>query len=105
VALLLAAGPWLFSRGQARSKANTPQEIGQRVPQQPAEEIDIEALIAREGRSARLAAAARLLAAQPGLQEYAKQAERYLQETYRGTAAVDGALPPPPSHPNKEPRL
>jgi len=101
---LLAAGPWLFSRRQPRSEVNVPEEIAQSVPEQPAEEIDIEALIAREGRSARLAAAARLLAAQPGLQEYAQQAQRYLQEAYRGTTAVDGALPPPPSHPNKEPK-
>jgi hypothetical protein len=80
-----------------------PEEIEQGVPQQPADEIDIEALIAREGRSARLAAAARLLAAQPGLQEYAQQAQRYLAETYGGTAAVDGALPPPLPQ-NKEPK-
>jgi hypothetical protein len=103
VVLLLTAGPWLFSLRQRRQDVGGPAEVVQSVPQQPAEEMDIEALIAREGRSARLAAAARLLAAQPGLQEYARQAERYLQEAYRGTAAVNGALPPPPSHPNKEP--
>ncbi len=51
---------------------------------------DIEALIAREGRSARLAMAARLLADHPGLEQYKQQAERYLLETYRGTTAVEG---------------
>jgi hypothetical protein len=104
VVLLLAAGPWLFSRRQPRQDVGGPEEVAQSVPQQPTEEIDIEALIAREGRSARLAAAARLLAAQPGLQEYARQAERYLAETYGGTAAVNGALPSSSSPPNKEPK-
>jgi len=104
VLLLLAAGPWLFSRRQPHSEVNVPEEIGQSVPEQPADEIDVETLIAREGRSARLAAAARLLAAQPGLQEYAQQAQRYLQEAYRDTAAVDGALPRSPLPPNKEPK-
>jgi hypothetical protein len=103
VVLLLAAGPWLFSQRQPRRDVNRPEEIGQSVPEQPAEEVDLEALIAREGRSARLAAAARLLATQPGLEDYAREAQRYLAEAYRGTAAVDGTLPPSPSPRNKEP--
>jgi anti-sigma factor RsiW len=103
VVLLLVAGPRLVSVRPSHQEVALPQQTHQRVPPQPAERIDLEAMIAREGRSARLAAAARMLAAQPGLEQYAREAERYLAEVYRGTAAVDGALPPSPSHRNKEP--
>ena len=68
------------------------------------EEMDIEALIAREGRSARLAASAELLATQPGLERYHRQARRYLAETYRGTVAAD-RIAPLAVPPVKEPEL
>ena len=92
--LLLAAGPWLFSHWKARSEVAIPERVQQPDDTPPAEAIDVEALIAREVRSARLAASARLLATQPGLEQYHREAERYLAETYSGTAAVDGTLPP-----------
>jgi predicted anti-sigma-YlaC factor YlaD len=55
---------------------------------QPKEEIDVMEYIAREGRSARLAASVELLAAQPGLEQYKEKTERYLKETYPETTAV-----------------
>ena len=58
----------------------------------------------REGRSARLAAAARLLAAQPGLEDYVEQAERYLSEAYGGTVAADSVVPATDPTPTKEPK-
>ena len=67
------------------------------------EKVDVETLIAREVRSARLAAAAEFLASQPGLEQYTREAERYVAEAYRGTVAVNGTMPPPPSPPIKEP--
>ncbi|MHC4178718.1 MAG: anti-sigma factor family protein [Planctomycetota bacterium] len=103
VLLLLTAGPWLFSRWQPGNEVAIPGKVDQPPHPQPAEQIDLEALIAREGRSARLLAAAQMLATEPGLEEYKRQAERYLAEAYRGTAAVNGALPPTHSPPNKEP--
>lgn len=113
--LLLIVGLWVFSRPQPRH-----QESGETVRQtaripSPAppvrpEDVDIEiaAFIAREGRSARLAAAARLLATQPGLERYRNQAESYLARAYRDTAAAAQATtrtpPPPPQKPeSKEP--
>jgi hypothetical protein len=92
--LLLAAGPWLFSHWQSRNEVSVSDEVEPLGHPQLIQEADVEALIAREGRSARLAAAARLLATQPGLEQYHREAQRYLAEAYRGTAAVDAALPP-----------
>jgi anti-sigma factor RsiW len=54
----------------------------------PKEEIDVMQYIAREERSARLAASVQLLADQPGLEQYKEDAERYLKEHYADTAAV-----------------
>jgi anti-sigma factor RsiW len=54
----------------------------------PSEEIDVLEYIAREERSARLAASVQLLADQPGLEQYKEDAERYLKENYADTAAV-----------------
>ena len=103
VVLLLTTAPWLSSRWQPRDEVAIPGDVEQPRHPQPAEQLDVEALIAREGRSARLLAAAQMLATEPGLEEYQRQAERYLAEAYRGTAAVNGALPPTHSPPNKEP--
>jgi anti-sigma factor RsiW len=50
---------------------------------------EIEAVIARQGRIARLRVSAQLLAAQPGLEVYRDRAERYLAETY-GVSTLDG---------------
>ncbi len=104
VVLLLTAGPWLVSRWGSHRQVNTPDEVDQPMRPEPAEKIDVETLIAREVRSARLAAAAELLASQPGLEQYTREAERYLAEVYRGTAAVNGSLPPPALPPTKEPK-
>lgn len=104
--LLITAGPWLFSGGESVSKVRPDgkgEELGPSQLADDVDDVDIEALIAREGRSARLAAAARFLGSQPGLEQYRKQAERYLAEAYRGTAAAGGASPPPPLPPTKEP--
>ena len=97
--LLLAAGPWLFSHWLSRTEVGINDEIEPPGRPQLIQEADVEALIAREVRSARLAAAAELLATQPGLERYRREAERYLAEAYRGTAAVNGTPPPPLLHP------
>ena len=109
-ALLLTAGPWLFSRRQARNEVGIPEKVAQPGHLELAQDVDVEALIAREGRSARLAVAVQLLATQPGLEQYRREAQRYLEEAYRDTAAVDGGLLPSPSQltpspspPTKEP--
>ena len=52
------------------------------------ENEDVEAVIARQERAARLLVSARLLAAQPGLEEYRDRAQRYLAETYGVTMLV-----------------
>ena len=68
------------------------------VEDTPIEDIDIEAFIARQERSARLAASIELMAAQPGLDKYKDQAERYLAETYGGAESPGPAdHSPPPS--------
>jgi hypothetical protein len=59
----------------------------------PAEDLDVEAIIAREGRAARLAAAIAFLATEPSLKEYRERAERYLQETYPEATAARPAGP------------
>jgi anti-sigma factor RsiW len=51
-------------------------------------DIDVMEYIAREERSARLAASVQLLADRPGLAQYKEDAERYLKEHYADTAAV-----------------
>ncbi len=101
--LLLAAGPWLFSHWPSRNEVGVNNEVEPPEHPQLIQEADVEALIAREERSARLAAAAQLLATQPGLEQYRREAQRYLAEAYRGTAAVNGGPAPLPSPPTKEP--
>jgi predicted anti-sigma-YlaC factor YlaD len=54
----------------------------------PAEALDVMERIAREGRSARLAASVVMLAQEPSLKQYKDNAERYLRATYADTAAV-----------------
>ena len=53
-----------------------------------ADDVDVEALLAREAQSARLAASARFLATQTSLKEYQEQAERYIAEAYGDTRAA-----------------
>ena len=105
--LATAAVVWLSLHGgphrgfeQTDRKGHT---TAVRLPKEVDEEVDIEAFIAREGRSARLAAAAELLATQPGLELYKEQADRYLAEAYRGTAAADRIARPAVPRPTKEP--
>ena len=91
VLLAATAGYWLLSPHAPRT------ETAQADPESPAEpvegdeevevevdleEIDVEEIIAREARAARLAVAVELLASQPGLEEYHERAGRYLAETY-----------------------
>jgi anti-sigma factor RsiW len=66
------------------AKSNSPQNASAR----PSDETDVMQYIAREERSARLAASVQLLADQPGLKQYKEDAERYLKENYAGTSAV-----------------
>ncbi|MGA2059463.1 MAG: zf-HC2 domain-containing protein [Thermoguttaceae bacterium] len=57
-------------------------------PPQPKAEIDVMEYIAREERSARLAASVQFLADQPRLAQYKEDAENYLKQNYAGTTAV-----------------
>lgn len=81
LALSAAVGYWLFPL--ARPGGETAQnQAPPEVQKIEANENDVEAIIAREVRRARLAVAVELLASQPGLEEYRDQAEQYLRETY-----------------------
>ena len=95
---LLAAGVIWYSGGN-RSRPANPETAhnGHAARRRPAEEVDDEAIIARQERAARLAATIRLMNGQPGLDEYRAQAERYLAEAYGGSAAAGptGHSPPP----------
>jgi len=132
-AVLLAAGSWLFwhalpggeldptklaaplehpasqpvSRGRkSPTILSTATETEESPPAPPSEDPDVETLIARVGRAARLAASAELLAAHPGLEPYRARADRYLAEVYRGTPAGDRAatrVGPRANEANKEP--
>jgi hypothetical protein len=132
--LLAAAGAWLFWHGRSgreldQTELAAPLERPAGRPVSPAkqpstrdrpvrqtdrspvsgasEDRDVEALIARAGRAARLAAAAELLAAQPGLEQIGAEADRYLAEAYRGTPAGDQAatrVGPRATEANKEPK-
>lgn len=84
VLLWWTAGDRVFSRlgpeGEtARSQVPPPVQESDRAN---VEQIDVEAMIAREARAARLAVSVRLLASQPGLEQYRDQAAEYLAETY-----------------------
>ncbi len=87
--LAITVGHLLSSRGDpdVADVADTPapEPIEKTIPQSQ----DIRAVIARQERAARLLVSARLLATQPGLEEYSEQAERYLAETY-GVSILDG---------------
>ena len=97
--LLVAAtvGYVLLSRGDpaavdiADVTVPTPVEAVH-VEEPVLENEEIEAVIARQERIARLQVSARLLAAQPGLEVYRERAERYLADAYGVTtvAAPDG---------------
>ena len=63
----------------ARTAPPTP---AREVEKTEADEEDVETIVSREARAARLAVAVELLAGQPGLEEYHQEAERYLVETY-----------------------
>jgi len=96
--ILLLFGQSLFSLFKSSGVTPKPIELAKNNSPQNAsagknyasssEEIDVMQYIAREERSARLAASVQLLADQPGLEQYKENAERYLKENYADTAAV-----------------
>jgi len=75
--------------GEKGSNGEASPAVGKARP----EDLDVEAIIAREGRAARLAAAIALLATEPSLKEYRERAERYLREAYPEAAAARPAGP------------
>jgi len=97
---------WISLRNRSQPDVKQTAQNGHMAEERPAVEIDIEELIAREGRSARLAATVELLTGQPGLERFKDQAERYLVETYGGTVTVGPVVPAVDSSPlpNKEPQ-
>lgn len=70
----------------APSKDSHEPEVARNQSPRPADEspghADIDAMILREVQSARLAASARLLASQPGLEEFSDRAASYLSSAY-----------------------
>jgi anti-sigma factor RsiW len=93
VVILLLFGQAIFSPFKPSGITPKPVEIAksnttQTTSARPNEDIDVMEYIAREERSARLAASVQLLADQPGLAQYKEDAERYLKEHYADTAAV-----------------
>lgn len=106
--LLLSTAVWVSLHDRPQPDVRQTAQNGhssQRPPTEgPAvEDVDVEALIAREGRSARLAASARLLATQPGLELYRRRAERYLSEAYPSTTAAHSLIEQNVPIPVKEP--
>lgn len=110
--LMVAAGTWLFFRVGPRIEVDQVELAGpvealreteEPAAAPPAEDSDVAALIARAGRAARLAAAAELLATQPGLERFREETEQYLAKTYRGTPAGDRAARKLNPLPKKEP--
>jgi anti-sigma factor RsiW len=117
-ALLLAIGGRLLWRGgspdevkpnQLAVSSESPGTSEEPLPSAIApdegvdDEMDVESLIARADRAARLAASAELLSSQPGLEQYRENTERYLAEAYRGTPAGDRAAGRVGTIPKKEP--
>jgi len=87
--------------GSATASSKDPQEpeVARNQSGMPAneapEQADIDAMILREVQSARLAASARLLASQPGLEEFSDRAASYLTSTY-GDQQSSAELAPNP---------
>ncbi len=114
-AILLAAGLWLLvgSPQHRRTAANghadasvtqaQPESAAPQAPSTP-DEADLETLIAREARAARLAAAIGFLATEPSLKDYKDRAERYLAEAYAGTTFGRQVTAPPIHDSIKEPK-
>jgi Putative zinc-finger len=98
VVIVLLFGQTIFSIFKASGIKSQPIEIAKNNSNQNTSarpnsasaggEIDVMQYIAREERSARLAASVQILAGQPGLEQYKENAERYLKEHYADTAAV-----------------
>jgi predicted anti-sigma-YlaC factor YlaD len=91
--ILVVLGQSMFSRSKPSGVTPQPIELvkinsSQNASVKSSEETDVMEYIAREDRSARLAASVQLLAAQPGLEQYKENTERYLKETYADTTAV-----------------
>jgi anti-sigma factor RsiW len=81
-AMLLAAGIFWFPR----SRVPEVHEVAQQESGvSPAEEIDLQALVAREAQAARLAASANLLAAEAATAPYGQEALAYLASAYPDT--------------------
>jgi len=96
-AVLLVAATWLLwpshqDHQSARNDRKEPPAAVQQpkadsAPSQPElSDAEIEEMIAREGRKARLQASIAILATEPSLKEYKERAERYLAEAYPETA-------------------
>jgi predicted anti-sigma-YlaC factor YlaD len=80
-ALLLAVGVWLFSR----SPSPEIRQTARKTFTEPAEEIDLHALLAREVQAARLAASVNQLASSSAAPSYQREAMEYLASAYPDT--------------------
>jgi hypothetical protein len=94
VTVALAAGVWFAVSGSSTDEVAVHNEParpnGLTVPEQKGHlnALDIESLIRAEVQAARLAASARVLAAQPELIRFKQAADRYLARAYGSHAAA-----------------
>ena len=113
-AVLLVAATWLLwpshlDHQSASNDRKEPPAAAQQpkpdlvAPQPELSEAEIEEMIAREGRKARLQASIAILATEPSLKEYKERAERYLAEAYPETAP-GGHPAPVGEHRSEEPK-
>ncbi len=91
--ILLLFGQSVLSLFKSPGISHQPIELvknnaTQYAPARPNEDVDVMEYIAREERSARLAASVQIMADRPELAQYKADAERYLKEHYADTAAV-----------------
>ena len=80
VVVFWASIAWWPSRPKSGSQPEVAIAQPEASPPQALSEEEIDAFISRQTRTARLAVAVKLLASQPGLEDYKTQAERYLAE-------------------------
>lgn len=90
----VVAGVWLLGKSPLwKTRDADRHEVVKQIPHPAAAESergkmsDLASLIAREAQSARLAASRQMLAAQPSLADYSREADTYLATAYKNSSA------------------